>query len=298
MDSPPPAPSSRGRERRGLRVLVTGAGGMLGRAVAAELGRRGHEAVALGRAEFDVADPTSAARLAAGELGRVDAVVNCAAYTAVDRAESEERAAFEANGLGPSYLGAACLEAGAGLVHVSTDFVFDGRAAGPYAEDAPTNPLSAYGRSKLHGERALTGNPLARVVRTAWLFGDGPCFPRTMVAAHRAGRPLRVVADGRGSPTYVPDLARVLVDLLEADAFPGVYHAVGPEATTWHDLAVRAIRASTGETPEIAAVTSEEYPTAAARPRNSALADTRLAALGVAPMRPLDEALADWASSP
>ncbi len=282
-------------QREGLRVLVTGAGGMLGRAVLAELGRRGHEAVGRTRAEFDVADPTAAARLAAGELGAFGGVVNCAAYTAVDRAESEEQAAFDANGLGVSYLGAACQTTGTPLVHVSTDFVFDGLAEAPYGEEDEPNPRSAYGRSKLHGERALAGNPFARIVRTAWLFGDGPCFPRTMVNAHRAGKALRVVADQRGNPTYVPDLARVLADLLEANAFPGVYHAVGPETTTWHDLAGRAIRAATGESPEIAAVTSEEYPTPASRPLNSALADTRLGSLGIAPMRPLDEALADWA---
>ncbi len=286
-----------------LRVLVTGAAGMLGAAVVEELRERGHEAIATSRSEtrerlatFDVSDPSDIARLAAGEFGKLDAVVNCAAYTAVDRAESEEQAATEANGIGVSYLGAVCMETRTDLIHVSTDFVFDGRSEEPYVEDAPTNPLSAYGRSKLYGERALAANPYARVVRTAWLFGpQGRCFPRTMVEAYRAGKSLRVVADQRGNPTYVPDLARVLVDLLERDAMPGIYHAVGPEATTWHDFAVRAIRAATGETPEIVPVTTAEYPTPAVRPKNSALADTRLGPLGIAPMRPLDEALADWA---
>lgn len=277
-----------------MRVLVPGAGGMLGRAVVAELLARGHEAVPTTRAELDLGDPMAAARLVSGDLGVIGAVVNCAAYTAVDKAESEPQAAFDANGLGPSYLGMACQELGAALIHVSTDFVFDGSSSEPYAEDDETNPLSQYGRSKLYGEKALAGNPRARIVRTSWLFGEGPCFPRTMVDAYRAGKRLRVVADQQGNPTYVPDLARVLVDLLERDAFPGIYHAVGPETTTWHDLAVRAIRAAMGETPEIEAVTMAEYPTPAARPKNSALGDTRLRALGIAPMRPLDEALADW----
>lgn len=275
---------------------MPGAGGMLGRAVVAELGRRGHEPVAATRAEFDLSDPMAAARLAGGEFGPLDALINCAAYTAVDRAESEPQSAFDANGLGVSYLGTACQEIGAALIHVSTDFVFDGLAAEPYAEDAPTHPLSEYGKSKLYGERALAGNPRARVVRTAWLYGDGKCFPLTMLNAHRAGKSLRVVADQRGNPTYVPDLARTLVDLLERDAFPGVYHAVGPETTTWHDFAIRAIRAATGETADIAPVATSEYPTPAVRPRNSALADTKLEALGIAPMRPLDDALLDWAT--
>ena len=281
--------------QKSVRVLVPGAGGMLGRAVVAELAARGHEAVPATRAELDLADPMGAARLAAGEFGPIGAVVNCAAYTAVDRAESEPQAAFDANGLGPSYLGTACQEIGAALIHVSTDFVFDGSTPSPYHEDDETNPLSEYGRSKLYGEKALAGNPLARVVRTSWLFGDGPCFPRTMVNAHRAGKSLRVVADQRGNPTYVPDLARVLVDLLERNAFPGIYHAVGPETTTWHDLAIRAIRAATGEEPEIAPVTTAEYPTPAMRPKNSALTDTRLGAMDIAPMRPLDDALTEWA---
>ena len=284
-------------DARLVRVLALGAGGMLGRAVVARLAGRGHEVVPTTRAEFDLADPLHSARLVAGEFGPLGAVMNLAAYTAVDRAEGEERAAFETNGLGVSYLGAACGELRLPLVHVSTDFVFDGESPTSYAEDDEPNPRSAYGRSKLYGEQALRGNPYARIVRTAWLFGDGPCFPRTMVDAYRAGKRLRVVADQRGNPTYAPDLARILVDLLEKDAFPGIYHAVGSETTTWHDLARRAIRVATGEWPEIAAVTTAEYPTLAVRPRNSALADTRLAALGITPMRPLDEALSDWAAN-
>jgi dTDP-4-dehydrorhamnose reductase len=279
-----------------MRVLVPGAGGMVGKAVVSELQSRGHEVVPVTREAFDIADPMSIARLVAGEMGKVDAVVNCAAYTAVDRAESEEQEATDANGLGVAYLGNACLQIGAALIHLSTDFVFDGHSEDAYTEDAPTNPLSAYGRSKLYGERALVANPFARIVRTAWLFApEGRCFPRTMVQAYRAGKSLRVVADQRGNPTYVPDLARVLIDLLERNAPPGVYHAVGPETTTWHDFAVRAIRAVTGETADIVPVGTEEYPTPAVRPKNSALADTRLGPLGIQPMRPLDEALRDWA---
>lgn len=274
---------------------MTGAGGMLGRAVVEALRARGHEAVPALRSDLDLANPESIAKLATEGFGPLDGVINCAAYTAVDRAESEERAATDANGLGVSYLGAACQSLGVGFVHVSTDFVFDGLSPEPYPEDAPTNPLSAYGRSKLYGESALAGNPFARVVRTAWLFGNARCFPFTMLNAHRAGKSLRVVADQRGNPTYVPDLARVLVELWEKDGFPGVYHAVGPETTTWHDFAVRAIRAATGETPDIAPVPTEAYPTPAVRPKNSALADSKLRAMGIAPMRPLDEALADWA---
>jgi len=283
-------------QKDNLRVLVTGARGMLGAAVAEELKTRGHEPVPLPREEFDISDPMSPARLIAGEYGTIDAVINCAAYTAVDKAESEEREAFEANSMGPAYLGRACMVLSTPLIHLSTDFVFDGTSEQPYAEEDKTNPLSVYGRSKLEGERALAANPVARVVRTAWLYGQGKCFPKTMVEAHRAGKSLRVVADQRGNPTYVPGLARTLVDILEANVPPGVYHAVGPETTTWHDFATRAIQAATGETPNITPVATSEYPTPAVRPKNSALADTKLSLFGIQPMRPLDEALTDWAS--
>lgn len=280
-----------------LRVLVTGAGGMLGAAVVEELRSRAHEPIPVTREEFDISDPMAIARLIAADFGAIDAVINCAAYTAVDRAESEEREAFEANGMGPAYLGRACMVLSTPLIHLSTDFVFDGTSETPYREEDKTNPLSVYGRSKLEGERALAANPVARVVRTAWLYGQGKCFPRTMVEAYRAGKSLRVVADQRGNPTYVPDLARTLVDILQANVPPGIYHATGPETTTWHDFATRAIQAATGETPEIIPVTTAEYPTPAIRPKNSALADTKLSLWNIEPMRPLDEALADWAEN-
>lgn len=270
---------------------------MLGTDVVAELRARGHEAVPVTRAEFDIADPEALAGISSGRFGRLDAVINCAAYTAVDRAEQEEELATRANATGVGLLGEACRSAGIGLFHVSTDFVFDGLGTEPYVEESPTNPLSVYGRSKRAGEEALETNGFARIVRTAWLFGpSGRCFPRTMVDFYRAGRALRVVADQKGNPTYTPDLARVLVEMVEREAPAGIYHAVGPETTTWHEFAVRAITTVTGERPEIPAISTEEYPTPAVRPKNSALADTRLKPLGIAPMRPLGDALRDWAS--
>ena len=269
---------------------------MLGRTVVEELRGRGIEPVPTNRATLDVADPAAVESLVAGGFGPIDAVVNCAAYTAVDRAESEEEEATRINGVAVELLGRVCADLRVPLIHVSTDFVFDGTSPEPYAEDAPTNPLSAYGRGKRRGEQALEGNPYARIVRTAWLFApQGRCFPRTMVEAHKAGRNLRVVADQRGNPTYVPDLARTLVDLLEREAPAGIYHAVGPDRTTWHDFAIRAIRAVTGVAPSVEPVATEAFPTPAVRPKNSSLADGKLSGLGIAPMRPLDAALEDWA---
>lgn len=276
---------------------------MLGTDMVSELRRRGHVITAPSSSELDITDPMSTARLASGELGEFDWVVNCSAYTAVDKAESEVPQATGLNTIGPGYLAMAVQSLGAKLIHVSTDFVFDGEATEPYREHARTNPLGAYGRTKRDGEEnVLSNNPNALIVRTAWLYGpNGNSFPRTMIRAHLAGRQLKVVADQVGCPTYTGDLARVLADLIEKNAFPGIYHAVGPEAMTWHEFAGRAIRAwqETHGLPvgvEIEPIKTEDWPTPATRPKYSVLAMDRLAQAGVAPMRPVSEALRDFCS--
>lgn len=282
-----------------MRLLIAGGKGMLGRAVLAAAQARGWEVVALGREELDVAEPQSVADAFAKD-SRWDAVLNCAAYTQVDRAESERQAAYEANGLGPGYLGQAALQAGAQFLHVSTDFVFDGQKAEPYDETDPTHPLGVYGQTKLAGEEgALAAHPQALVARTSWLFGDqGKCFPRSILDAFRAGKPLRVVADQTGCPTYCPDLAETLLTLLEKRPFPGVYHAVGPDAMTWHAFAqavTTEFAAQEGiEPPQIEPIRTEDWPTPARRPAYSVLGDTKLRALGIPPMRPMGEAIRDF----
>lgn len=283
-----------------MRFLILGAKGMLGTDVVGEAESRGHEFVAADL-ELDITDPMAMARISSGELGPFDWVINCAAYTAVDKAESEVREATELNTLGSAYLANTVQGIGARLIHISTDFVFDGSATEPYLEDARTNPLGVYGRTKRDGEDAvLSNNANALVVRTAWLYGpNGNSFPRTMIRAFAAGRQLRVVSDQVGCPTYTADLARVLVDLAEKNAFPGIYHAVGPEAMTWHEFALRAIRTwnvtrgvSTGV--EIEPIKTEDWPTPAARPKYSVLSTQKIEDLGVRPMRPVEEALADF----
>lgn len=272
-----------------MRVLVTGARGMLGQDVVAELTRRGVETIATDFPEVDITNPSSLSGLEA-----VDWCINCAAYTAVDRAESEEEIALRINRDGVAFLRDWCKSLAVRLLHISTDFVFDGTAVKPYLEDAPTNPLSAYGRTKLAGEQVLAGAD-ALIVRTAWLYGPhGKSFPRSMQEAFLAGRSLRVVADQVGNPTYTADLARVLVDLISKDARAGIYHAVGPETMNWHEFAVRAIAARTGSRPSIEAIRTEDWPTPAVRPKYSALSFSKLAGLGIEPMRPVDEALAEF----
>ncbi|HEY0867413.1 MAG TPA: dTDP-4-dehydrorhamnose reductase [Fimbriimonas sp.] len=279
-----------------MRVLVTGALGMLGSDLVGELGSRGFEVVATDLPELDITDPVSVGSIASQRFGQIEWVVNCAAYTAVDKAESDVQRATEINAFGPGYLARAAGLAGAKMVHLSTDFVFDGNASTPYREDDPTNPLGVYGDTKLAGEKsALGANPQTIVVRTSWLYGpNGPSFPRTMIQAHEAGKPLRVVADQFGNPTYTADLSRVLVDLIERNAFPGVYHASGPETMSWRDLAGIAIETWSGRPASVEPIATSDWPTPAQRPAYSALSFDKVASLRIEPMRPVREAMADF----
>lgn len=285
-----------------MRALLIGAKGMLAYDLRAELEHRGWEVVGVDLPEFDLTDPTSVAQVATGVFGPVRWVFNCAAYTAVDRAETDVDAAMAVNALGPGYLAAACQMAGVRLVHLSTDFVFDGIAAAPYTEDDVPNPQGVYGRSKREGEVAVLGAcPSALVVRTAWLYGPmGKSFPRTMIQAWRSGKALRVVADQVGCPTYTADLAKTLVDLAERDASGGLWHASGEDVMTWHDLARHAIQAyaethGLDPTMNLTPVTSAEYPTPAKRPAYSVLSGAKRHGAGLVPMRPTAEALRDFA---
>lgn len=280
-----------------MRLFLLGGGGLLGTEIVSRAHLAGVEAVAPSMAEFDITDPMSSARLAAGEYGSFDWIVNCAAYTAVDLAESEPDAAFAANALAPGYLSKASAALGAAFMQISTDFVFDGLKRTPYAPTDKVNPLSVYGRSKLAGEEAaLAGNPQACVIRTAWLFGpNAKCFPRTIIQAWLAGKSLRVVSDQIGSPTYARDLASTIIAACVAKLQPGTYHAAGLDVCSWHELAVRSISAYCEvyelQMPHIDAVSTDMWPTPASRPPYSALDSSDLAKLGLLKMRPLAESL-------
>ena len=219
------------------RWLVTGAGGMLAHDLLAVLSARPDDrVVAADRGALDITDVPSVAAAVDG----VDVVVNTAAWTRVDAAETEEAAATRVNGDGVAVLADACAHHGARLVHLSTDYVFDGRGTSPYPEDAPTAPTSAYGRSKLAGEEAVLVNlpEAGYVLRTAWLYGAaGGSFVRTMIRLEGSRDTVDVVDDQRGQPTWTADLARRIVELAVADAPPGVYHATNSGGTTWFGLA-------------------------------------------------------------
>lgn len=274
----------------GGTIAVTGAGGMLGLDVMAELARRGLPAAGFDRAGLDVTDAAAVARTLgglAGGGGGLRAVIHCAAYTAVDRAESEPDAARRANAEAPGHVAAACAAAGARMVLVSTDYVFGGDLPAhlAYAETDPTGPLGVYGATKLAGERAaLAAAPgLVAVARTSWLFGaGGPNFVATMLKLARAGRDLAVVDDQIGAPTFTGHLAAALVDLatdpgldLAAGPAAGVFHLPASGGCSWHGLAAEAFAMSGVAPASLRPIPAAEYPTPARRPPNSRLANTR-----------------------
>ncbi|MEZ0490664.1 dTDP-4-dehydrorhamnose reductase [Kineococcus sp. TBRC 1896] len=276
-----------------MRWVVTGAGGLLAPDVVRAVRRAdpGGEVVPLRRADLDL----PAARRAREVLAGADVVVNCAAWTAVDLAESDEAAAVAVNATGAGTLARAAAAAGARLVHLSTDYVFDGapgagpRTRRPYRVEDPTGPVSAYGRSKLAGEeavRAAGGDAL--VVRTAWLYGAaGGCFPRTVLRLARERGSLSVVDDQWGSPTWTADVARVVVDLVAAAAPAGTYHATAAGRTTWCGFAREVLATAGGADVPVRAVTTGQFPTPARRPGFSVLDTDGLRRVGVEPP-------ADW----
>ena len=256
-----------------MRLLVLGAAGIVGRAVMAEAARRGWPAAGLGHAELDITDRAAVAAALAAE--RPVRVVNCAAFTQVDRCESERELAFRVNGEAVGGLVEECARAGARLVHLSTDYVFDGRATEPYPEEAPPAPLSVYGASKLEGERRALADPASLVVRTSGVFGPGGANFVDTVAARlrRGGEPLRVVADQVTAPTYAPFLARALVDLGESGA-TGLVHYRNREATSWYELALEIAR-RLGAGVAVEPASSDEVVRPARRPKYSVLAVER-----------------------
>lgn len=253
-----------------MRVLITGAGGQLGRALTGSL--RGHEVTTLRHAELDITDRYAVAL--AMEATSPEIVVNAAAYNDVDRAETRIETAEAINALGPRILAEVSAERNIAIVHVSTDYVFDGTAGRPYHEHDRPNPLSAYARSKRAGEVAvMEANPRHYVVRTAWLFeASGKNFLNTMRVL--AKRPeVQVVADQFGSPTYAPQLARAIASLIE-DASFGIYHLAGRGGTSRYDL-VRELYALLGVDVKVVGVSHEAFPAAAVRPLNTILTTIR-----------------------
>jgi dTDP-4-dehydrorhamnose reductase len=271
------------------RWLVTGSGGMLGCDLVAAVAGCGEDVIGLSRKELDVTDGATVAAALAD--CRPDVVVNCAAWTGVDDAEAHEDEALAVNGAGAANV-AAAIAAGNGapgcrLVHLSTDYVFAGDAAAPYAEDGATGPRTAYGRTKLAGEQAVRGllPQAGYVVRTAWLYGaHGPNFVRTMIRLERERPAVDVVADQRGQPTWTADVARQVIALAGSGAPAGVYHATSSGVATWFDLAREVFLLLGADPGRVRAVSTGAFPRPAPRPAYSVLGHGAWAAAGLAPI--------------
>lgn len=270
-----------------MRWLVTGAAGMLGTDLVAVLRAAGEDVTAVPRADLDITDPGAVRDAVGGHA----VVVNCAAWTAVDDAEVVEGAAFTVNAVGAAVLARGAAAAGARLVHISTDYVFDGHASEPYAEDAVVGPRSAYGRTKAAGEWAVRAEcPDHLVLRTAWLYGrHGTCFPRTIARLAAERDHLAVVEDQVGQPTWTRDVADLTLRMVRRGVASGTYHATSSGRTSWHGFAREVVR-SAGLDPEmVTPTTTSAYPRPAPRPAWSVLGHEALRRAGVEPIGPWQE---------
>ena len=283
------------------RLLITGARGQLGSDLMLAAAAVGVPAIGLGSSELDITDPAavdaavqSFARAAEHADDGPWVLINAAAYTAVDAAESDHDGATAVNVTGAENLARAAADEGIGMIHVSTDYVFPGDGTAPYEIDDPTGPRSVYGSTKLAGERAvLAAHPDAHVVRTAWVYGaTGGNFVKTMAKLEAAHARITVVDDQRGSPTWSADLARGLVELAVLGAPGGVLHATGAGETTWCGLA-RAVFEELGADPgRVDPTTTDAYPRPAPRPAYAVLSGRAWREAGLTPLPDWREALA------
>lgn len=267
-----------------MQWLIVGAAGMLGQDVVKRLDDSGATFRAVDRDELDITDAGACEQALLG----TDVVVNCAAWTAVDLAEEREPDAFAVNATGAANLARAATAAGARLVQISTDYVFDGTATTPYPADGPQNPASAYGRTKAAGEWAVRAyGDQHLVLRTAWLYGaGGGCFPKTIarVAAERGS--VDVVDDQFGQPTWTVDVADLAVRAIEAEVAGGIYHATSQGSTSWFGFAAQAVAAAGLDPAIVHPTTSEAFVRPAPRPAYSVLGHESVRAAGLEPIGP------------
>ena len=278
-----------------MKVLVTGVKGQLGHDVVNELAKRGHEAIGVDIAEMDITDESSVEEVI--KSVRPEAVIHCAAWTAVDAAEENEEKVRAVNAAGTRYIAEACRDTGAKMMYISTDYVFDGQGTQPWQPDCKDyKPLNVYGKTKLEGELAVA-DTLENyfIVRIAWVFGvNGNNFIKTMLKVGRTHDTVRVVNDQIGTPTYTYDLSRLLVDMIETDKY-GYYHATNEGGyISWYDFAVEIYRQAGYSTKVIPVTTAEYGLSKAKRPYNSRLDKSKLTENGFKPLPTWQDALARY----
>jgi dTDP-4-dehydrorhamnose reductase len=270
-----------------MRLLVTGKSGQLATALSEMGAARGVDVLTVGRPEFDLADP--GAELTLLTRARPDAIISAAAYTAVDKAETEAPAAAQINAAGPARLARFAADHGIPIVHLSTDYVFDGTKPDPYVETDPTHPLGVYGATKLDGERAVAlVHPNHAILRTAWVYSPfGTNFLKTMLRLAETRSELSIVADQHGNPTSALDLADAVISVAEGlvarpddPTLRGIFHVAGSGSASWADFAIEIFRLSAsqgGPSASVQPIATTQYPTPARRPANSRLATNKLA---------------------
>lgn len=271
-----------------LKIIITGANGQLGRELA-EWTTDTADIIGFGRDELDITSLPACRNLFT--LHRPDVVIHCAAYTAVDKAESEPDEAFRVNGAATRNVAVAAREVGAKLCYISTDYVFDGTSAAPYNEYDQTNPQTVYGKSKLAGEQAvLTLHDRFFIVRSSWVYGKyGNNFVKTMLKMAGERDQLKVVADQIGSPTYTHDLVAFLLELVHTDYY-GIYHASNSGSCSWYDFA-KAIFEDSGTDIQVEPCTTADFPRPAPRPAYSVMEHSAIRSNGLNVLRPWREAL-------
>ena len=271
-----------------MKVLVTGVKGQLGHDVVNELEKRGHQAIGVDVEEMDITDETAVKTVITGAAP--DAVIHCAAYTAVDAAEDHEDLCRRVNALGTGYVASVCRDLNCKLMYISTDYVFNGQGTRPWEPDDERQPLNVYGQTKYEGELAVETLEKYFIVRIAWVFGvNGKNFIRTMLNLGQTRDSLTVVDDQIGSPTYTFDLARLLADMIETDRY-GRYHATNTGLCSWYEFACEIFRQA-GMKVKVSPVSSQEYPAKARRPANSRMDQRKLGENGFEPLPPWQDAL-------
>ena len=277
-----------------MRILVTGVSGQLGHDLAEELLARGHDVTGLSSKDMNLLDPAAVKLYLTAAAP--EAVIHCAAYTAVDRAEDDTETCLAVNYLGTKAIAETCAEIGCKLLFISTDYVFPGIGERPWEPDDETDPLNTYGRSKLLGEEAVRAATKKHyIVRISWLYGvNGKNFVKTMLRLGAEKNEIRVVNDQIGSPTYSRDLSVLLADMIDTDSY-GTYHASNEGFCSWYEFACSIIQKA-GLPARVVPIPSSEYPTRARRPMNSRMSKDKLTTCGFRRLPPWDDALARFLS--